>query len=307
MTVLEQILKSAAFDAFSWTELELEPGKDTSIQKYQDWLDQGYQADMDYLKRHLPLKQDPTKLLKDAKSAIVVLKNYLPHPYPLDNPLWPDLPIALYARGKDYHRGLKAELEDLKYKLLLEFPDDSFASFVDSQPVMERALAVKAGLGWIGKNSCLIHPRLGSFVFIGGLLTTMDLKSPTPPTKDHCAACTLCLQSCPSQAIQSKNQIDSRKCLSYLSIENNNPLNSQQLKTISHRFVGCDECQLVCPYNKHLLGKRPQADRQKAQGQAQEILSLSNNQIKKRTAGTSLSRISPQRLKELAQNFLENT
>lgn len=200
---------------------------------------------MGYLERHLPLKADPLTLLPEARSILVVaLSYYLPEVEP-DN----SFKIARYARGDDYHGFMKNRLEDLAKALAEREPGMSWRAFVDSGPMLERDLAQRAGLGWVGKNTCLINPSAGSFLLLGCLLTSLDLKPDKPFTAFHCGSCTRCIDACPTGAIKAPHWLDARQCLSYWNIEQRETIPVHLRESFGDWAFGCDICQEVCPWN----------------------------------------------------------
>lgn len=266
------------------------------IQPYIDYLENGYHADMDYLKQHLNDKSTPQNLLKEAKSAIVFQKNYLPH-HPSPKKMPEGLKIASYAKGEDYHHCFKAELHKYAKKLKTLYPNEEFLCFTDSAPVLERDLAVKAGLGWIGKNSCLIHPKKGSFSFIGEIYTTLELSKPEAAAlPDRCGNCRKCIEACPTNAITEDRKVDSNKCISYWSIESKSVPPLEIREKMEGWYFGCDICQEVCPWNQKAFGKEffiekaKEPDFKKLENSLKEILSASNRNIERIFQGTALLR-----------------
>lgn len=214
----------------------------------QEWLDNKYHASMKWMENHFEKRVEPVKLQEGAQSVIVVLLNYFP-----EQSQNKDAPqIAKYAYGKDYHFILKDRLHELLAYIKELVPETSGRAFVDSAPLLERSLAQKAGLGWIGKNSLLIQKDAGSFFLIGELLITTKLAPDTPHTKDFCGTCTRCIDACPSGAIVSPRVIDSNKCLSYWTIEHKGEF-PQSVPDLQDRAFGCDICQDVCPWNKKAI------------------------------------------------------
>jgi epoxyqueuosine reductase len=208
---------------------------------YRRWLDRGFHASMDYLKRHAPLKQHPERLLSGARSVIAVTLNY--NRAPLARPK-----IARYALGRDYHKVMRSKLNKLVRTLSALQPDAQFRVCVDSAPILDREFAWLAGLGWYGKNTCLIDSKRGSWFFIGLVISTLDLQSDQPAI-GSCGSCTACIKACPTGAIvqlDGRWQVDSRKCISYWTIEHRGSIEIE-----SHGWVfGCDVCQEVCPFNQ---------------------------------------------------------
>ncbi len=214
---------------------------------FETWLSKQMHGEMAYMKRNQDKRLDPKLLLENAKSIVVVLLNYFPAKTQEDS----SAPVlSKYAYGTDYHFVLKDKL-----KLLLTFITDEFTScsgraFVDSAPVLERAWARKAGLGWIGKNSNLISIHHGSFFFIGELIVDIELPyDDVKPVADHCGRCTKCIDACPTKAIIADRVVDARKCISYQTIELKGELDDSLSGKFENRVFGCDICQDVCPWN----------------------------------------------------------
>ncbi len=212
----------------------------------KQWIDKGFHGGMEYMTRNIEKRNNPSKLVENARTVVVVLKNYTPQP---GQKLRSGLKLARYAYGRDYHKVLKSHL-----KKLFSFIGDELTAevegrfFVDSAPVSERSLAVRAGLGWRGKNTNLIHPRLGSYVFIGELFLNIELPSGTP-IKEACGGCTRCIDACPTGALVAPYQLDTTKCISYLTIENKDSIPSEFSNKFDGWFFGCDICQEACPWN----------------------------------------------------------
>ena len=231
---------------------------DDYIPKYENWIKQGYHADLDYMVKHGSKRYIPEKLVSGTKSVIIVRLNYLPQAYcfkgirkTLATPS-ADAAISVYAHGRDYHKVLRHKLSKLNAFIQNIFPEHHSRVFTDSAPVLEKPLAEKAGLGWIGKNSNLLHPADGSFFFIGCIYSNLDFSLFTqPPTPDQCGKCQACLKACPTNAIVNNKVIDANKCISYLTIENKGYIPMEYRQAIGNRIYGCDDCQLVCPINKN--------------------------------------------------------
>lgn len=213
------------------------------------WLSKNYQADMGYMERNLDKRTDPTLLVEGAKSVIVVLQNYFPHKTEFNS----SYKIAKYAYGEDYHIVLKEKLFKLFNFINEDIAPVKGRCFTDSAPVMERAWAVKAGLGWIGKNSNLLTPNLGSFVFIADLIVDVELQYDEPNLRNYCGSCNICVDQCPTGAIVEPKVIDSRKCISYLTIENKGEIPETFRGKTNNWIFGCDICQDVCPWNKKAI------------------------------------------------------
>ncbi len=212
---------------------------------FKEWLHKEYAADMSYLHNHLEKRLNPQLLCEGTQSIISVALNYYPQ-QKLDSNTYQ---IAWYAYGKDYHLVMKEKLNQLFDYIHNEITPIQGRVFCDTAPVMERYWAYQAGLGWIGKNNQLIIPHQGSFFFLGELFIDIELEY-DKPQKNRCGNCTLCIEGCPTQALQAPYQLDSRKCISYLTIENRNEIPEELHPSLSDKIYGCDDCQKVCPWNR---------------------------------------------------------
>ncbi len=212
----------------------------------QNWLSAGMHGEMKYMERNFDKRLNPSLLFENAKSIIVVLQNY----YPSETQKDKEAPIvSKYAFGTDYHFVLKDKLKTL-LKFIQEIQPCNGRPFVDSAPVLERAWAKRAGLGWIGKNSNLISVEHGSFFFIGEIILDIELPFDSPKiVADHCGKCTRCIDACPTKAIVANKVIDARKCISYQTIELRGELDENLKGKFENRVFGCDICQDVCPWN----------------------------------------------------------
>ena len=234
-------LFSTHFDA--WGVARIEPIED-EIDRLKEWIGNGYHAEMQYMARNIELRANPCELLSDARSMIMVLMNYYPHEWQPDN-----LPrIAAYAYGNDYHHIVKSKLTQIAEEINKIAPH-KYAVFCDSAPVMERAWAVRAGLGWIGRNGMLVNPKLGTFTFICTLITTLELE-PSRPMENRCGTCKKCIEACPTRAILGNKTIDARRCLSYQTIEKRGDIDNELIYLAGNTLYGCDRCQLACPWNR---------------------------------------------------------
>lgn len=218
-----------------------------ALATYRKWLENGFDADMTYLSKHESLKQSPTNLLEGCQSVIAVSLNYYQEPEERDGK------IARYALGRDYHKVLRSKLSRLAKSIEQDFPESLNRACVDSAPILDRAYASIAGLGWFGKNTMLIDSKRGSWFFIGLLLTTVpfDLDE---PSVGGCGNCRKCIDACPTGAIKllgDRYQVDSKSCISYQTIENKGDLT---VDTDGWLF-GCDVCQEVCPFNQPRLSQ----------------------------------------------------
>ena len=215
------------------------------------WLDEGMHGTMGWMENYTDVRTDPGKLIEDARAILVVGDVYASRADNLD----PEIEIgrgkiARYARGKDYHKLMKKRLMRLADELRGQYPEASFKVFVDTAPVPERELAQRAGIGWVGKHTLIIHPTLGSYMFIGGVVMTLDAAAAgdQPIITDHCGSCTACIDACPTDAI-TDHQVDARRCISYLTIEHREPIDDRLQAQMGDWIYGCDICQEVCPHN----------------------------------------------------------
>lgn len=217
-----------------------------------DWLDKGWHGDMDYMAKHGAKRTRPAELVPGTLRVISARMNYAP---PAARDSWAVVNeadkafISRYALGRDYHKVLRRRLQQLADRITQEVGEFRYRAFTDSAPVMEVELAQKAGLGWRGKHTLLLSRDAGSFFFLGEIYT--DLPLPTDRAlEDHCGTCRKCLDVCPTQAIVAPYQLDARRCISYLTIESKGSIPEALRPLIGNRVYGCDDCQLVCPWNK---------------------------------------------------------
>jgi epoxyqueuosine reductase len=218
--------------------------------KIRDWCSSGMNADMTYLCRNPEKRIDPESLLPGARSVIVTGLNY----YSCERLTGDGAPvISRYAFGTNYHDVIQGKLHELLMSIKVSDRDAVGRSFVDSAPLLEKAWAKEAGLGWPGRHSVLINNKIGSFFFIGVLIVNISLNYDEPFAGDHCGSCRLCIDSCPTGAINENRTIDARKCISYLTIENKYPLSAEQAEKMEGRLIGCDKCQEVCPWNRNAV------------------------------------------------------
>lgn len=271
-----------------------------ALKAYSDWLSNNYHGDMEYLARHLALKLDPQLYLPKAQSLIVVTKSYVPSERP-HNKL-KGLRLAAYAQGEDYHDVFGGELAALAKDLGERFPGENFRAGTDSWPLLERDYARAAGLGWIGKNSCLISPKVGSFFFIGGILSTIPVKHEIAPLPDFCGTCTRCMDICPTQAFAAPRVLDATRCISYWTIESKKIAAPELSNQFGDWFFGCDLCQSVCPWNQKPFRHqsvlqtdlvRPQTEPETTEPTIHDlhwILTASDAEIKTQLKDSALSR-----------------
>lgn len=247
--LIDENLAELGFSHFGFTPLS----KPLSFDFYKEWLKEGLHGDMKYLEDHAPIKEDPKRKWPRAKSALVFAIPYHPHPEKIKAFPLKQARVSLYAQGMDYHFWFKERMTALCKKLQELFPEEEFLPFTDSSPVLERDLAKRAGLGWVGKNTCLIHPKKGSLFFLGEIYTSLNLTTDIQPLPDFCGTCTRCLDICPTNALIEPRKMDARKCISYLTIESRQTPPKELRDKIGDWFFGCDLCQTVCPWNQKVF------------------------------------------------------
>jgi epoxyqueuosine reductase len=249
LSILQAEARQLGFSLFGITR----PVKPQHWDVYSAWVEAGRHASMTYLasENAIRMRAHPEMILENCRSVIVVGMEYGP-PAVAQSVESCSLTgrVSSYAYGEDYHQVLKSHLHELATRIAQPISDTSVRLFCDTGAILERELAQNAGLGWIGKNTCLIAPGRGSFFFLGEIFTTLDLPTTPPFLKDRCGSCQRCIQACPTGCILSDRTLDARKCISYLTIENKGviPLNLRPL--MSNWIFGCDICQLVCPWNQ---------------------------------------------------------
>ena len=242
------ILEACA--ALGFAACGIVPADASAFQTQLDaWLARGMNGSMDYMSRDVEIRRDSRRLLDGTASFIMVADQYAPRGSVGSTPRTHGQ-IAKYAQGRNYHDVIRKRLHRLADALRDAIPASEFRTFVDTAPVLERELAQRAGLGWHAKNTMLIHPRLGSYLLLGGIATNLSLPSPSDQTRieDHCGTCTRCIDACPTQAITPLT-VDARRCISYLTIEHREKIDTEFHTPIGSWIYGCDICQDVCPHN----------------------------------------------------------
>jgi epoxyqueuosine reductase len=275
---------------------------DDDVARLREWIGRGNAARMDrYLAPEPEQRGDPTRLVQGARSVVVVGMSYAqesPDPHPAQGK--PEGRVARFALARDYHEVLAPRLTEMA-EFLARNSQGPVASraCVDTGPLLERAFARRAGLGFIGKNTCLIHPRHGSWFVLGAIVTTALLAPDTPIDNDLCRDCRRCLDACPTGALCEHRRLDARRCLSYLTVETREPLAPETMRRMGGALFGCDACQEVCPFNRDPLpceepAMRPEGEPGRLQGRhatLEQILGVrSNREFEDVFAGTSLMR-----------------
>lgn len=294
-----------------------------TIDFYEKWLAENSYGNMNYLQNHFETKKNPKSLNQQFNSAISITQSY----FPAERPLKIKIParIAMYSQNEDYHHWVKNKLKLIIEKLKMVYPDEVFEPYVDSGPILEKDWAYQSGLGWFGKNTCLIHPKKGSLFFVAEILTSLKAETKAEILPDFCGTCTRCIDICPTGALVSPRNMKADHCISYLTIESKTAPPIELRTKIGDWFFGCDLCQTVCPWNIKIhktLEQKPQLDltpenREEIIQFFRVILTSSNKQLQKQFYGTPLFRaagfglkrnalivIANQKLKELESEVL---
>lgn len=273
---------------------------DTDLQQHEqhllDWLQQGMHGQMDYMQRHGTRRSRPAELLPGTIRVISARMDYLPEQArPAQDVLQhPEQAlISRYALGRDYHKLVRQRLQKLANRIAAAVEPFAYRVFVDSAPVLEKALAAKAGLGWIGKHSNLLNKEAGSWFFLGEIYTDLPLPL-DEAVGNHCGSCTRCLDICPTQAIIAPYRVDARRCISYLTIELRESIPVELRPLMGNRIFGCDDCQFVCPWNRYAefsreddFAPRPGLDAV----QLLDLFSWTEAEFLQRTLGSAIRRI----------------
>ena len=311
---LKEMAADSGFDLCGVTGPEIIP---EARRHFYDWLEQNFHGEMAWLERHSQRRVDPSLLLDGAKSVIMLGLNYYQ-----PNSANPSSKgevfgrVSRYARGKDYHKLTRRLTEELIYRIKKHLGPTSthqFKWWVDYGPFLERAYAERAGLGYIGKNTMLINRQFGSWIFLAEILTTLELEHDDPKAVNHgrCASCRLCIDACPTGAILPDKTVDSRRCISYLTIERPNDIPDQHAERMGDKIFGCDVCQDVCPHNgrAEITGHKEFGSKYGV-GEflsTRQVLRLADREgFLKLTAGTPLTRPRLEGLKRNALIVTEN-
>jgi epoxyqueuosine reductase len=275
---------------------------------FDRWLERGYAGEMHYLPKWAAKRRDSRLPCEGVRSAIVVAMNY--------GGGEPAGPVARYARGDDYHDVLDAKLRELQKWIGAELGHEVRGrAYVDTGPLLERDLARRAGLGWFGKNTNLIHPKLGSFFFLGALLVELELAPDEPFETDHCGTCTKCIDACPTAALVEPRVLDATRCISYLTIEAKGEIPLEFREQIGELIYGCDICQDVCPWNEKFARALPEGSPfaareffagKSARQLATEILAMDDEDFREAFKRSPMKRAKLAGLKRNARVVLEN-
>jgi epoxyqueuosine reductase len=270
----------------------------------RDWLAAGFAGEMAYMERHAEARRHPAAVLPEVRSVVMVAMNYAAsegrtsqlapgEPAGMQAPRSLAARVARYARGSDYHDVLRQRLKRLLAWIQQQRPGCRGRGVVDTAPLLERDFARRAGLGWFGKNTMLLNKRLGSYFFLGALLLDLELKPDPPHETSHCGSCTACLDACPTQAFVGPYQLDSRRCISYLTIELRGPVPAELREGMGEWLFGCDVCQEVCPWNRKASASREPAFEPRPDLEVvdpAELLGLTEEEFRQRFRGTALMR-----------------
>jgi len=262
----------------------------------QKWLEAGHHGTMGYMDRHGSKRSRPDELEPGTRRVISLRMDYLvSDTQPLHVLQAPDKAyISRYTLGRDYHKLIRKRLAQLATRIQEATGTGRYRAFVDSAPVLERALAEKAGLGWIAKNTMLINSDAGSWFFLGEIYTNLPLPVDTPQLDKHCGTCTACLDICPTNAFVGPFELDARRCISYLTIEHKGSIDPELRPLMGNRIFGCDDCQLVCPWNKFARYTREkdfQPRHQLANAELVDLFNWNEQTYLEKTAGSAMRRI----------------
>lgn len=292
-TKLNEAAKALGFTGVGISRMAL--SKDEAYLDH--WLEHDYHGEMEYMARHGRKRSRPELLIPGTLSIISLRMDYWPqHAKEAWTVLNDDALgyVSRYALGRDYHKTIRKHLAQLADWLANEIGEFGYRVFTDSAPVLERALARNAGLGFIGKNTCLIHPKEGSLFFLGEIFTDVPLPEDEVFDTEHCGSCQQCMDVCPTDAIVAPNQLDARRCISYLTIELHGSIPEPMRSLIGNRIYGCDDCQLICPWNKFAerashpdFTIRHRLDQQRLV----DLFAWTEAEFLKRTEGTAIRRI----------------
>lgn len=299
-------MKDSKADSYEWIALRTP----VSFAHYENWIAEKNQGEMSYLEENKEVRQNPSQHFPKMKSIIVFTQNY----FPVDekaHPHFSGLKIAHYARSKDYHLWYRKQLQEVAEKLKSQFPNEEFLTYTDAVPLLERDHAMQAGLGWVGKNTCVIQRKQGSLFFIGEILSSLEVDNEPEVSRDFCGSCRACMDACPTGAIENERVLNANKCIAYWNIESKNVAPLEIRSKMGDWFFGCDICQTVCPWNVKIFSHVEGFQQTSSRGSnmledLHWILSTSNKKIVKAVADTPLSRAGGRGLKRNALIVIGN-
>ncbi len=292
LTKLRALAVSHGFQQLGVSDIDLSSAE----RRLTDWLAAGFHGQMTFMEKHGTKRTRPDELVLGTVRVISVRMDYWPEtatePWSVINDEQKGF-VSRYALGRDYHKLMRKRLQRLANDIQVEIGEMGFRVFCDSAPVMEKAIAEKAGLGWVGKHSNILNREHGSYFFLGEIYTDLPLPL-TEATSEHCGSCTACIDVCPTQAIVAPYQVDARRCISYLTIELREAIPIEFRKSMGNRIYGCDDCQLVCPWNKFAQSSQETAFLPKHDLDAPQLLELfswSEDQFLSKLEGSPIRRI----------------
>jgi epoxyqueuosine reductase len=285
---LKSFAESLGFDGFGVASPQL----GLAGERFGNWLDAGYDGEMAYLRRGEEKRKNPDLVLEGVQSILCFRTNYYTIEKDMSYVEHRDIAdISIYALNKDYHDTITPRLRQMEEKIKEQFEGCRTRIYVDTGPILEKPLAQQAGLGWIGKHTNLLTQSTGSWYFLSEILTDITL-SPSQPADDHCGTCTSCIDICPTDAIIAPYVLDSKRCISYLTIELKGVIPVEYRKAIGNRIYGCDDCQIVCPWNSHVV-KTDDPDFQQKQDtlKLMDLIQISQEMFSQRFKGSPIKRI----------------
>jgi epoxyqueuosine reductase len=304
--LIKSLAREAGFSLAGIARLDPDPRPDDVFAR---WLDAGMHGEMGYLARHRPLREDVQKLLLGARSAVCVALNYY-QPVEREQRGMDARDgrgrFSIYVHGEDYHAVMERMLADLERRVRAVFPDACTFVCCDIQPVSDRSLALRAGVAWLGKNTQAISPQFGSWIFLGEILTTLDL-APDSPLETLCAGCTKCIDACPTGALDTPFVLDARRCISYLTIEKRGEIAPELAARIAVDVYGCDTCQSVCPFNRVATESAVfrREDRSPLIDMTlDELATISDGEFREKTRGSAIRRAKAEGMRRNARNVL---
>lgn len=268
---------------------------------FESWIKKGYFGEMAYLEKGLQKRKNPATILNKAKSIICCALNYYTLPKTVASPEMGQ--FSRYTWGRDYHQVMTHKLKELDQFIHTQIdPKSQTKIYADTGPILEKSFAQKAGLGWIGKNTCLINPRYGSWLFLGEILTDLELNIDLP-ISDQCGTCTQCLEACPTKALKEARVLDARNCISYLTLEHRGKIPVEKRTSLKNQVAGCDLCQEACPKNQKSIPTQTEDflpidflnQRDPGSIPLQKLIQMDKHDFKKNFSETSLQRLNHER------------
>lgn len=306
---VKSLALEAGFSLCGIARLDPDPHSDAIFSR---WLRDGHHGDMRWLERHQPLRADANHVLPGARSAVCVGLNY----YQSVEREQRDMDahdgkgrFSIYVHGEDYHEVMQRMLKDLDKRVRAEFPEAKTRAVCDIHPVSDRALAIGAGIAWLGKNTNVISPQFGSWIFLGALLTDLDLRA-DEPLETLCAGCRKCIDACPTGALDTPFVLDARKCISYLTIEKRGEIAPELSPLLGADVYGCDTCQSVCPFNRVATESVVFHREQRSvliDMSLEELIAISDEEFREKTKGSAIRRAKAEGIRRNARIALEQT